>query len=378
VSRDFQETDIVLDQQIDVSRRCLDSVIAHELGHALGFGHSDVPGDLMYPSFDPNDERTCPARPSNAEITLLRGLYDTNRLPVISTVGLEQSVAADSRASLSVSASDADGDALSYEWTQTSGATVSFTTSGASIAFDVPDAPGSTLRFQVAVRDPYLHTATAEVVAKIVDSDSPPTDAPYLEGLRFSADGNRLALKFTEASGVTDYRFCATVPTFATPSCQMVDIPQGEITWDTVLGAAVADEPLRVLTGGVRDVKVQASNAEGCIQDDATRILAGGLKWSAHRVDYDYFTMTQDIPGTSFKFTIAVVQNIDGAARDFKLYSGSATDPHDTLILDCGRVIPGDVCVGFLAPGDRGHGAYVTIRSERNTTPVIENRIRVR
>ena len=211
-----------------------------------------------------------------------------------------------------------------------------------------------------------------------MDSDSAPTAAPYLEGLRFSADGSRLALKFTEAQGVTEYRFCATLPTFAKPSCQTVDTPQGEITWDTVLTSAVENEPQRVLTGGVRDVKVQACNTEGCIQDEATEILAGGLKWSAHRVDYDYFTMTQDIPGTSFKFTIAVVQNIDGAAREFKLYSGSATDPYDTLMLDCGRVIPGDVCVGFLAPGDRGHGTHVTIQSERNTTPVIENRILVR
>src|SRR3546814_3074407 len=60
------------------------------------------------------------------------------------------------------------------------------------------------------------------------------------------------SLKFTEAQGVTEYRFCATLPTFAKPSCQTVDTPQGEITWDTALTSAVENEPRRVLTGGVR------------------------------------------------------------------------------------------------------------------------------
>jgi len=378
LSRDFQETDIILDHQLSLTSACLNSVVAHELGHALGFGHSDVRGDLMFPSFDPGDPSTCPGRPTTSEIALLTSLYGVNRTPTISSAGLEQNVAAGSRVAVNVSASDPDGDALTYTWTQTGGSAVSISPSGGTIAFDSPNQPGATLRFRVTVRDRFLHTATAEVVVRLIALDSPPTEAPYLEGLRFSTDRSRLALKFTEAVGATEYRYCATPLTFAKQSCQPVTTPQGEITWDTVLTAAVENEPMRVFTTGIRDVKVQACNTEGCIQDDATQILAGGLKWTAHRVDYDYFAMTQDIPGTSFKFTIALVQNISGATRTFELYSGSAADPQDTLMLDCGAVSPGDVCVGFLAPGDAGHGTHVTIRSERNTTPVIENRIRVR
>ncbi len=377
-SRDFQETDIILDNGLNVTAACLNSVVAHELGHALGFGHSDVRGDLMFPSFDPGDPSTCPGRPTASETGVLASLYGVNRTPTISSSGLDQNVGAGRRVVVSVSASDPDGDALTYTWTQVSGPAVGISPSGGTIAFDTPNQPGTTLRFRVSVRDRFLHTASAEVVAHLIALDAPPSDAPFLEGLRFSTDRSRLALKFTESAGALEYRYCATPPTFAKQSCQSVATPQGEITWDTVLTAAVENEPMRVFTTGTRDVKVQACNTEGCVQDEATQILAGGLRWTAHRVDYDYFAMTQDIPGTSFKFTIALVQNMTGATRTFELYSGSAANPRDTLMLDCGAVSPGDVCVGFLAPGDRGHGTHVTIRSERNTTPVIENRIRVR
>ncbi len=378
ISRDFQETDIVLDHQMTVSRTCLDSVVAHEMGHALGFGHSDTRGDLMYPSFDPSDDGTCPGRPTASEITLLRGLYGTNRLPTIASSSLDQSASAGRSATVSVDASDLDGDSLSYTWTQTSGPSVAISATGPSITFSTPDAPGTSLRFRVTAKDRFLHAAAAEVVVRILEADAPPTDAPYLEGLRYSADRTRLALKFTEATGATQYRYCVALTAFATPSCQLVDQPIGEITWDTVLGAAVENEPTRIITTGTRSVSMRACNAEGCIEDEQTKILAGGVRWSAHRVDYDYFTMTQDLGPGDNKFTIAFVQNMSGAARRFSLYSGTAADPHAKLMLDCGTIIPGDVCVAFLAPGDRGHGSHVTIRSERNGTPVIENRIRVR
>lgn len=378
VTRDFQETDVILDHTMEVSRRCLDSVVAHELGHVLGFGHSDRRGDLMFPSFDPEDEGTCPGRPSRAEVALLQGLYGTNLAPTIATTGLEQTVDAGARASISIAASDPDGDPITYTWTQSGGSSVGISVSGPSIAFDAPAEAGATLRFRATASDHFGHQASAEVVVRVADVQAAPTAAPYLEGLRTSADRARLALKFTEVSGATQYRFCATPTVFAVPSCQSVTTPLGEITWDTVLSTVIPGESLRVLTGGVRDVKVQACNSEGCVQDDQTQILAGGLRWNGHRVDYDYFAMTQDLGPGDNKFTIALVQNMTGAARTFQLYAGTEDTPLDTLMIECRNLIPGDVCVGFLAPGDAGHGTHVTIRSEREGTPAIENRIRVR
>lgn len=377
-SRDFQETDIVLDHELQVSRQCLDSVVAHELGHVLGFGHSTAAGDLMFPSFDPSNSATCPGRPTAAEVALLQGLYGVNRTPVIASASLGHTAPAGATTTVRVGATDPEGDALTYAWTQLAGPPVAFTSGADGITFTAPRQPGATLRFRVAVRDRFFHTATAEVSVLLVESSGPPADEPYLEGLRMSSDGRRLALKFTESTGATQYRYCATPVQIALPVCQQVAAPLGEITWDTVLGAAVENEPIRVITTGLRDVKVQACNQHGCVQDDLTRILAGGVRWSAHRVDYDFFSMTQDLGAGDNKFTIAFVQNMAGAARDFRLYAGSAEDPRRTLMMTCRGLIPGDVCVGFLAPGDRGHGTHVTIRSERSGTPVIENQIRVR
>ena len=377
-TRDFQETDVILDHQLSVSPACLDSVVAHELGHTLGFGHSDVRGDLMFPSFDPSDPTTCPGRPTASEAAVLQGLYGVNRTPTISPNGLEQNVASGSRVSVSVTAVDPDGDALEYTWTQIAGPSVAISPSGGTIAFDAPAQPGATLRFRVTARDRFRHTATAEVVANLIALDAPPTGTPVLDDLAASTDGRRMVLKFTESVGAMEYRFCATPLAFPTPSCQSASAPLGEITWDTVLTSAVENEPLRVFTSGTRRIELQACNTEGCIQDRVSEILGGGLRWTAHNVDYDYFTMTLGSVTSQAKMTIAVVQNLTGTPRRFQLFTGNETNPKRTLMMDCRSVQPLDVCVGLLMPGQGGQGTHVTIRSERAGTPAIEHRIRVR
>lgn len=373
--RTFVETDIVFDHLINVPEACFDTTMTHELGHALGLGHSDTVGDLMYPSFDSNNQSTCPAGPSAAEIAFLQNLYGVNQKPTISG-DLNPSVVASGRATVAVTGSDPDGDALTYTWSQTGGPSVAFTSSGPSISFTAP-AAASTLTFQVSAQDRYLHRTTASVSVNVLKASAPPAGTPSLEVLLPSSDGSKLALTWSETPGATEYRFCTRIPGASTPTCVSQPSPVGEVTWDTVLGAAVENETSRVFTTGTRETSMQACNTQGCTPAGVGP-HAGGLRWTAYGVDYDYFAMSFDVPGTSIRFTIAGFVNLAGPARKVSLYSGTATDPQAKRILNCGNVSAGSICIGLLGPSDKGHTPYVSVVSERSGTPLLEHRIKIR
>lgn len=78
-----------------------------------------------------------------------------NRLPVVSTSG-DQTVKEGANVSLSVTATDANSDALTYSWTQVSGTTVTLTgNNSASVSFTAPNvtASGGELVFNATVND---------------------------------------------------------------------------------------------------------------------------------------------------------------------------------------------------------------------------------
>lgn len=74
--RTITEADISLARSAaTLPAACLQSLMLHEFGHALGLGHSTSTGDVMYPSLDPSRSTSCRTAPSAAEQSMLQGLY---------------------------------------------------------------------------------------------------------------------------------------------------------------------------------------------------------------------------------------------------------------------------------------------------------------
>jgi hypothetical protein len=176
-SREFREIDIVVDHLINVPEVCFRSVMAHELGHGLGLGHSDARADLMYPSFNPDDVSTCPGTASAAEIARIVEMYGMNRRPSIAEPA-PVTAAAGAQVTLAVEASDPEGDVLSYVWTQTGGTPVAFIATSPAISFATPNTPGEVLTFAVAVSDRFLRPATSTVTLTI--DAAPPTVGTFI------------------------------------------------------------------------------------------------------------------------------------------------------------------------------------------------------
>ena len=105
-------------------------------------------------------------------------------------------------------------------------------------------------------------------------------------------------------------------------------------------------------------------------------VLAGGLRWSAADVSYDFFVMAFD--AGSLRFTIWGITNLSLVPRKFTVYGGSAADPFARRLQKCGLVRTGAVCINFIGPFDGPHGEVVTIVAEANDAPTIEHRVTVR
>ncbi|MFC2034019.1 matrixin family metalloprotease [Chloroflexota bacterium] len=69
----FDSVKINLKVGSDVGLEDFRNVMRHELGHALGLGHTQVPGDLMYPYYNPNVNYE--VLPSALDIDALINLY---------------------------------------------------------------------------------------------------------------------------------------------------------------------------------------------------------------------------------------------------------------------------------------------------------------
>ncbi|MBM4410556.1 MAG: matrixin family metalloprotease [Chloroflexi bacterium] len=371
--RDFQETDIVLDGQLRVPEVCFRTVMAHEMGHALGFGHSDSRADLMYPSFSPTDLSTCRPTASADEEAWLISLYGANRKPVVTPPG-DRTVQAGAEVTLSVQASDPDGDAITFEWKQTGGAPVTLSTSGNSVSLTAPASGAVTL--EVAVLDRYLHRSTARLT--LTATTQAPQSAPAppsLQSILANTARSASTLKWSAADGAQSYAFCVTQRGAAT--CTTQAGPSADVGWTTSLSSGGRAEERTVLALDMRITGMRACNTVGCSPSGLGPQM-GGFRWTNWGISYDVAAMALDVPGTPVRFTIAGAVNMGASARLFAIYTGPEDDPQRVLVRDCGVVDPGQTCIGFLGSSDNGHGEFAVIESSAPGTPGALHRVRIR
>jgi hypothetical protein len=381
LSRKLVEADIIIDHRISVPDQCFASTITHEIGHAIGFGHSDSSGDLMFPSFNPSNLSTCPTAPSSAEFALLQALYGVD-LPPNVDAGPDRSVDFSAQVTLRASATDPEGGSLSIGWEQVSGPSVAIVglTSGLAPVFTAPAAE-ATLEFEVTATDAFLHTATDRVVISVSESGGVPAGFPVFSSflpasfVSGSPPGTAV-LGWNPVDGSSSYEICtAPAPTLLANSCATIAAPSVPITWDTVLGAAGSAADTRVLKSGWRLTRIQACSSSGCSRA-VDGPIAGGVRWSAWGIDYDFLAMTFDIAG--FEFTFAAVLNVSGPARQFELGNGPAGDPFQRQMGRCLGLGPSGACFAFLDFNDGRQDSVVGVRSSRPGTPTVEHHIPVR
>lgn len=386
IARELVEADIVIDNTVSMPTVCFASTIAHELGHAIGFGHSDSNGDLMFPSFDPNNVSSCPTAPSSAEHAALQSLYGTNLPPTIDA-GANRTVDLRSQVTLQASGSDPEGSPLAYGWEQLSGpaVTISGLGAGASPVFTAP-ASATTLEFQVTAIDQYLNTASDRVSITVAagGGGGQPAGFPVFSSILPAsfvpgAAAGTAVLGWDPVDGSSSYQFCtATSAVLLGSSCVALGDPSVPITWDTVLGSAGSAgsaTQTRVLSTGWRHTRIQACSSSGC-SEAIDGPVAGGVRWAAWAIDYDFLAMTFDIAG--FEFTFAAVVNVSGSARQFEIGNGPPSDPFQRQMGRCVGVSAGGSCFAFL---DFSHGKQdrvVGVRSSRPGTPTVEHHLTVR
>lgn len=154
----IEEADIVFDDAFPASPRCFLATAIHEIGHALGFGHSDDRADVMYPSFSVQTAGSCKDAPSAAERAALQSLYGIDRAP---TVRIEVP-AAEPGAEVTVlaEATDPEGGPVRFEWVQTAGPSLAINAQGPRARIAPPAGSGA-VELLVTVRDAQGHAATA-------------------------------------------------------------------------------------------------------------------------------------------------------------------------------------------------------------------------
>ena len=382
VAREFVESDIVMDNNLNLPDACFVSTMTHELGHALGFGHSDSASDLMFPSFNPSIPSTCPVGPTSAEVVLLRALYGSDGAPTVDA-GLDRTVDLSANVTLAASGSDPEGGPVSYQWQQTAGQTVALSSGGAarSVTFTAPASVG-TLAFEVTALDQFLHATSDSVTIAVSGEGGVPASTPIFHSFLPAAfvpgsPAGTTSLGWEAVDGASSYEICTAVsPIVIDTGCSSgLAAPSRAVDWGNVLGAAGSADATRVLSSGWRVSRIQACSSQGC-SEAVDGPIAGGVRWDVWDIDYDFLAMTFDIAG--FQFTFAAAINLSGTARQFELGNGPPGDPFRTTIGKCTSIGQNGLCFAFLDFNAKDQQSIVGVRSTRPGTPTTEHHVVVR
>ena len=379
LERRFVEFDVVVDVDASIPDICVRSVVAHELGHVIGLGHSSVETDLMFNSFDANDLSTCPTTASSDEKALLQQLYGVNSAPVLQ-VATEQVFVPGAKVRLIADASDPENDPIVFEWEQIGGELLAFEAIGAELTFIAPEDPIDTIEFRVTARDSYRHLDTETIQVTFDDNPSPLILSPSFTRFQLgngSLVGNAV-LGWSGQDRASSYRFCTKEPfTNDEKSCADYASPQVAVDWDTVIATAGESDERRVFTAGVLETSMAACNAVGCTAAGVGPSI-GGLQWASWQIDFDYLAMSFDVPRLNIMWTIGGVVNVETTPRRFEMYIGTPADPLQERIKSCGNLPAGGVCFGLLTPKDKMHLSQLTIVSSGKGTPTTEHRVKIR
>lgn len=126
------EADVVLSGRRPLSRRCLTAVVTHEIGHALGLGHSSDRADVMFDEFSVRRPADCRTAPSVTDAERLRLAYGEDDAPVLTHVTEAVLARLGAEVVLHAAATDPEGREVAFHWRQQSGPRVTSGVTGLS------------------------------------------------------------------------------------------------------------------------------------------------------------------------------------------------------------------------------------------------------
>lgn len=214
----FTETDVVFDRNVSWNsyRGNLRSasgggwlydlrrVALHEFGHALGLGHPDDHGQSVTAIMNSRVSNidSLQADDTNGARAIYGGSAPpptnnppppANRVPTVTASCNPCTVGTGQTTSLSASASDPDGDPLSYQWTASQG---TFSNSnGANTVWTAPAQTGN-VTATITVQDGRGGRATASVTLQVVPRDTLQAGARLLGGQSLTSSNGRYRLLY--------------------------------------------------------------------------------------------------------------------------------------------------------------------------------------